>query len=211
MRRSLIACFGIIRSNLTDRNAKRLCELIGVSDTGARTTKEFFAAHSHVSGIKDLAKLQKLAWENDKPSLAVEIAAQFLSATASGIELQMLEEFVAEADAFESYDPQFSLEHLLTELSLGGAGASPTESGGIKVATLHKTKGLQWPNVYLVCLETGHMPNQRANSAEKVREERRLFFVGLCRAEDSVTITLAKYYNGGTRRVPSAFLNEMGF
>jgi DNA helicase II / ATP-dependent DNA helicase PcrA len=210
MRRSLIACFGIIRSNLTDRNAKRLCELVCVSDTGARTTREFFAAHSHVSGIEDLAKLQKLAWENAKPSLAVGIAVQFLRPRASGIELQMLEEFVAEVDAFENYYPQFSLEHLLTELSLGGAGASPTESGGIKVATLHKTKGLQWANVYLVGLEAWHMPNRRANSLEKVREERRLCFVGLCRAEDSVTLTRAKYYDGGTRRAPSLFLNEMG-
>jgi superfamily I DNA/RNA helicase len=139
MRRSLIACFAVIRGNLSARNAKRLCELIGVSDTGARTTNDFFAAHSHTSGIQVLAKLQKLAWENAKPSAAVGIAVQFLRTIASGLEVQMLDEFVAEVDAFENYDPQVSLEHLLTELALGGAAASPTESGGIKVATLHKS------------------------------------------------------------------------
>ena len=208
MRRSLVACFAVIRGNLSDRNAKRLCELIGVSDTSVRTTKEFFAAHSQTSGVQVLAKLQKLAWENARPSVAVGIAVQFLRTIASGVEVQMLDEFVAEVDAFENYDPQFSLEHLLTELALGGAGASPTESGGIKVATLHKTKGLQWPYVYLLGLETGHMPNRRADTAEKVREERRLCFVGLCRAEDAVTLTRVKHY-GRVTKTPSLFLKEM--
>src|SRR5208282_1621077 len=100
MRRSLIACFAVIRGNLSDRNAKRLCELIGVSDTGTRTTKEFFATHSDRSGIQVLAKLQKLAWENAKPSVAVRTVLQFLRAIASGLEVQMLEEFEAEVDAF---------------------------------------------------------------------------------------------------------------
>ena len=209
MRRSLVACFAVIRGNLSDRNAKQLCELIGVSYTSARTTKEFFAAHSHTSGVQILAKLQRLAWQNAKPSVAVGIAVQFLRMNASGLELQLLDEFVAEVDAFENYDPQFSLEHLLTELTLGGAGASPTESGGIKVATLHKTKGLQWPHVYLLGLESGHMPNRRANTVEEIREERRLCFVGICRAEDSVVLTRVKHYDGRVSKTPSLFLKEM--
>jgi DNA helicase-2/ATP-dependent DNA helicase PcrA len=210
IRRSLIACFAVIRGNLSDRNAKRLCELIGVSDTGARTTKEFFGAHSHTPGIQVPLKLRKLAWENAKPSAAVGIAVQFLRTLASAPEAQTLDEFVAEVDAFENYDPQFSLEHLLTELALGGAAAAPTESGGIKVATMHKTKGLQWPRVYLVGLEMGHMPNRRADTQDKMREERRLCFVGLCRAEDSVTLTREKRYDGLTVRTPSLVLKEMG-
>jgi superfamily I DNA/RNA helicase len=141
----------------------------------------------------------------DLSSTAIGIVVQVLRATASGIEHQMLDEFVAEAEAFESYDPQFSLEHLLTEVSFGGAGFSPTEFMGNQVATRYRTKGLRWPNVYLVGLEAGYMSNQGANSAEKEREERRLCFVGLCGAEDSLTVTRAKYYDGGASRAPWTF------
>ena len=61
-------------------------------------------------------------------------------------------------DGFTRFDEDFTLDHLLGELALGSVGGAPTAVGGIKVATLQATKGLQWPRVYLVGLEEGSFP-----------------------------------------------------
>ena len=61
--------------------------------------------------------------------------------------------------ALEADDPEFTLEHVLSELALGGIGLAPTAGGGVKVASLHRTKGLQWPRVYIVGLEQGTLPD----------------------------------------------------
>jgi hypothetical protein len=59
-----------------------------------------------------------------------------------------LSDIVDSVSPFELYDKGFSLEHLLSELALGFIGRPPTAAGGIKVASLHRTKGLQWKIVY---------------------------------------------------------------
>lgn len=116
---------------------------------------------------------------------------------------------VAEVLAFEAHDPEYSLDHLMADLALGGKGGSPAEGGGVKLATIHRTKGLQWPHVFLIGLEQGHLPHYRSTASEEIREERRLCFVGVCRAEESLTITWIRNYKGYPKE-PSPFLQELG-
>jgi hypothetical protein len=42
--------------------------------------------------------------------------------------------------ALEADDPEFTLEHVLSKLALGGIGLAPTVGGGVKVASLHRTR-----------------------------------------------------------------------
>ena len=112
-------------------------------------------------------------------------------------------------EAFEQHDPEFTLEHLLSDLMLGGASGPPTEGGGVKVATIHRTKGLQWPRVYLVGLEEGWLPNWYAKTDEQISEARKLCFVAVCRAEDQLFISRIRSFKGHPQP-PSRFLGEMG-
>jgi DNA helicase-2/ATP-dependent DNA helicase PcrA len=110
---------------------------------------------------------------------------------------------------FERFDPNFTLEHLLTELALKSGGRPPTQGGGVKVATLHGTKGLEWPTVYVLGLEEGKLPDYRAVQDGVVDEERRTCFVGVCRAEDRLILTYSRHFRTSHQH-PSRFLREMG-
>jgi superfamily I DNA/RNA helicase len=95
------------------------------------------------------------------------------------------------------------------DLMLGGASGAPTEGGGVKVATIHRTKRLHWPRVYLVGAEEGWLPHWHAKTDEQISEERKLCFVAVCRAEDELLISRIRSYKGYPQP-PSRFLREMG-
>lgn len=121
-----------------------------------------------------------------------------------------LDQIAASVQGIQARDPDFNLDNLLAELALGGVAGSPTDEDSIKISTIHRAKGLQWPSVYLVGLEEGVLPDFRAeNDDEKQQEEIRACFVGICRAEDDLRITSVAHW-GTWNRQPSRFLSELG-
>lgn len=81
------------------------------------------------------------------------------------------------------------------------------ELDAVTLATLHSSKGLEWPHVVVVGAAEGLLPISHATTDVEVDEERRLFYVGLTRARRSITVTWSR--QGSTRggaRAPSRFL-----
>ncbi len=83
----------------------------------------------------------------------------------------------------------------------------------LKMMTMHAAKGLEFPCVYIVGLEEGILPHERSReSAAQIEEERRLFFVGITRAERQLTLCRCE---GRMKRgqfwvsPPSSFLMEL--
>ena len=83
----------------------------------------------------------------------------------------------------------------------------------LTLMTLHTSKGLEFPVVFLVAVEHGLLPHERSTSDEaEIEEERRLAFVGITRAEQQLQLSYAvqRDFRGQRRRtVPSSFLMEM--
>ena len=98
---------------------------------------------------------------------------------------------------------------LLTDADFGD------DEGNDRVAlmTIHASKGLEFPNVYLVGLEENLFPSiQSLNSRADLEEERRLFYVALTRAQKSVTLSYAENrYRWGNLTIcePSRFIYEI--
>ena len=83
----------------------------------------------------------------------------------------------------------------------------------VVMMTMHSAKGLEFPHVFLVGFEDGLFPGLRAiGDAEEMEEERRLCYVAITRAKDSLTISYAKQrmiYGRTSASLPSRFLKEI--
>lgn len=75
--------------------------------------------------------------------------------------------------------------------AFGGQGGSETH---LNLMTLHSAKGLEFDVVVMMALEEGKLPNYRATTAGMLREERRLFYVGLTRARHEVHLVYSGWY-----------------
>jgi len=87
---------------------------------------------------------------------------------------------------------------------------------GVTLITLHSTKGLEFDHVFLTGMEEGICPHSRSIAEEKgIEEERRLVYVGMTRARQSLTLTRAVYRRifGNEQQLraslPSRFLTEI--
>lgn len=89
----------------------------------------------------------------------------------------------------------------------------PEEKNHVSLMTIHSSKGLEFPNVYLVGLEENLFPSQMAlQSRTDLEEERRLFYVAVTRAMDSCTISYASsrfLWGQAISCEPSRFLDEI--
>ena len=82
----------------------------------------------------------------------------------------------------------------------------------VNLLTLHASKGLEFPYVYIMGLEEELLPHKNSIAAETIEEERRLMYVGITRAKQGLTLTLAEQRkNGGQMKqmTASRFLDEL--
>jgi ATP-dependent DNA helicase UvrD/PcrA len=108
-----------------------------------------------------------------------------------------------------------TLEDILDRAALVSDADDFDEGATVSLMTLHSAKGLEFDAVFLAGLEEGLLPHSRSvDDPKKVEEERRLFYVGMTRAKESLMLTRAVYRrNYGEERMraslPSRFLAEI--
>lgn len=128
--------------------------------------------------------------------------------------IENLQELVNVANEFEPEEVDNALGEFLSQVSLVSDIDSMDEiANNVTLMTLHASKGLEFPIVFLAGCDEGIFPSARcSNSISELEEERRLMYVGVTRAETKLYLTTAKrrqmwgeykYYT------PSRFLEEI--
>jgi DNA helicase-2/ATP-dependent DNA helicase PcrA len=124
-----------------------------------------------------------------------------------------LDELIGKAAEWEDEQPEPSLSKFLEELSLRTTADDQGPLPAVKLMTLHNSKGLEFPLVFLVGLEEELFPHINSlDDPAKIEEERRLCYVGITRAKQFLYLCAATYrYLWGTPRLmrPSRFLKEI--
>ena len=130
-----------------------------------------------------------------------------------------VEEVVNAMAAYEEREEEPTLSGFLDELLLSNREMDDDKDKQLKrnaiaLMTLHAAKGLEFPHVYMVGMEEGLLPHHRsvAVEGEAIDEERRLCYVGITRAQERLTLSLAlTRMKWGKPRdtIPSRFLFEI--
>ncbi|MCG8316164.1 MAG: DNA helicase Rep [Pseudomonadales bacterium] len=82
----------------------------------------------------------------------------------------------------------------------------------VQLMTLHASKGLEFPYVFMMGLEEEILPHRNSIEEDNIEEERRLMYVGITRAQRELTLTMAgkrKQYGEEFETTPSRFLDEL--
>ena len=126
-----------------------------------------------------------------------------------------IQELLSSAREFERRNAEgASISEYLDAVALATDTEARDASGGaVTLSTLHAAKGLEFASVFVVGLEEGYLPHgQSLHDEDELEEERRLLYVGMTRARDSLTLTQADrrlVYGRIESRTPSRFLEEV--
>ncbi|MGD2118011.1 MAG: DNA helicase Rep [Chromatiales bacterium] len=199
----------------------RACKELGLNEQLQKSSSErlqafaqfidFYAEQAQRESATDairklLNEVDYAAWVKDQSSS--EKAAERKNENVEEL-LQWLERLQQDEDKGES------LATLVSHLTLMDVlERQDEEAGGDKVhlMTLHAAKGLEFPHVFLVGMEEELLPHHSSIEEDNIEEERRLAYVGITRARQTLTISLAskrRRYGELVSCEPSRFLGEL--
>ncbi|QLB18542.1 DNA helicase Rep [Mannheimia granulomatis] len=162
-----------------------------------------------IEAVKDL--LAKIQYE----AYLYETATTPKMAEMQSRNVQTLFEWVQgmlEGDEIEEPMNLVQVVNRLTLRDMLERGEDDDEADQVQLMTLHASKGLEFPHVFLIGMEEGILPHQTSLDEDNVDEERRLAYVGITRAQQTLTFSLCKerrQYGEIIKPEPSRFLLEL--
>lgn len=162
-----------------------------------------------IEAVKDL--LAKIQYE----AYLYEMAVNPKVAEMQSRNVQTLFEWVQAMLEGDEIEPPMNLVQVVNRLTLRDMlerGEEDDEADQVQLMTLHASKGLEFPHVFLIGMEEGILPHQTSLDEDNVEEERRLAYVGITRAQQTLTFSLCKerrQYGEIIKPEPSRFLLEL--
>lgn len=188
--------------------------LSGIGRAAGKITefgKQLAAFRQLAAGITVKDLLEKVL---DETGYKAELIAE--DTVESKARIENIEELISKAAEFgdEPDDPE-ALGRFLEEVALvADVDSLNNDDDRVVLMTLHAAKGLEFPKVYMAGMEEGLFPGRMAmfSGDEDIEEERRLCYVGMTRAKESLALTAAhsRMLNGETTYPKtSRFVNEI--
>ena len=208
-----LSLFDIMRSNefLSTLTAKPKAAILEFTDLFAKYRKEFAeteelgdTARNFLTEIGYLNGLQRIYRDLDEANYRQENVYEFLSYLGN-YAYQYKAENQGKAPTLQDFIETYSLmdDNDRTE---------EEEQDGPIMSTVHASKGLEYPVVFIVGMENKVFPHERAINENGLEEERRLFYVAITRAREELYMTCAGErfrFKEYVRCVPSPFLREI--
>ena len=144
-----------------------------------------------------------------------EYATSAKAAEMQSKNVATLFDWVADMLKGDEFNEPMSLNQVVTRLTLRDMlerGEDGDEANQVQLMTLHASKGLEFPHVFLIGMEEGILPHQTSIDEDNVAEERRLAYVGITRAQQTLCFTLCKerrQFGELIKPEPSRFLLEL--
>lgn len=193
----------------------RAAEIPGIGPKAKRALVDF----ARLIGERREEAEAEIAVQIKRLTEAIDLERELMAEGVEGEDrVRNVEELVAGADSFqvedeetEEGDPRMSpLARFLQRISLlADVDGHDSSDNCVSLMTLHNAKGLEFPIVYITGAEEGLLPVTRLDDPDQDEEECRLFYVGITRAEDELTISWARRRRRGGRymdNVPSRFV-----
>lgn len=191
-------------------------ELMGLSPKITKAAREFHDMIRNYTQMQEFLSLTELVEDVLEKTGYLEMLKAEKSLEAQS-RIENLEELLSVTKNFEETNEDKSLIAFLTDLALVADIDSLDDEGekadSVVLMTLHSAKGLEFPVVFLIGLEEGVFPHSRSLMEEaEMEEERRLAYVGITRAEQTLFLTNAQMRTlfGRTNMNPaSRFISEI--
>ncbi|HEC1791096.1 TPA: ATP-dependent helicase [Campylobacter lari] len=205
------------RFNLkSEFNTHPILSLPKINELCAKNLEKIYLFIKKASECKVSTQLVNLILENDYFKEICDILATKRATNKnSNVDLNKKNEILEKINAkmfvlkelAKNYSDNYKYYNFLT------LGASEMSSGsGVNLLSIHASKGLEFELVFVIDLAQGRFPNQKLMSmGGSLEEERRLFYVAVTRAKDTLYLSYAKYDKiKKSNYQPSCFLIEAG-
>jgi DNA helicase-2/ATP-dependent DNA helicase PcrA len=179
-------------------SAASLAGLSPAAKNGCRSLHGLLSAYKRdfASGRSLAETLRKFLHELN---FLVELRSRYDTADEIAAREATVEQVVNALAVYEEQKRKPTLLGFLDDIALAGRELESDKEKQLKgnavtLMTLHSAKGLEFPRVYMIGLEEGILPHHRsiaAEGGEAIEEERRLCYVGVTRAQDHLTLSLA--------------------
>jgi DNA helicase-2/ATP-dependent DNA helicase PcrA len=191
-------------------------ELVGLSPKTTKAAIEFRDLIGNYTRMQEFLSVTELVEEVlDKSGYREMLKAE--KSLEAQSRLENLDELLSVTKSFEESSEDKTLVAFLTDLALvadiDSMDDDDEKSDAVVLMTLHSAKGLEFPVVFLIGMEEGVFPHSRSLMEEaEMEEERRLAYVGITRAEQTLFLTNAQMRTlfGRTNMNPaSRFIKEI--
>jgi DNA helicase-2/ATP-dependent DNA helicase PcrA len=182
-----------------------------LSGAAGSKVKQFFALAEDLRGLAATSSIAELIRELIRRTNFLE---QYGTAGEDEMRRQNIQEVITAADDFEERAQDTSLMSFLDQTALmADQDTLIDDAGRVVLMTLHTSKGLEFPVVFVSGMEDGIFPHRRAfEDTSELEEERRLCYVGMTRAKDRLFLTSAvrrRIYGTELYNPPSMFLQDI--
>lgn len=188
---------------VTLRGAERFFERPEVKNAllNLRAGLHVSSSHKLTQTVKDI--LASIGWRSTAPE----------GGPATRQTWESLNTLVELATDVELANPDATLVDYVSLLDLRNEMEYAPSANAVTLASIHAAKGLEWKAVFLVGLSEGLLPISHATKADEFAEERRLFYVAITRAKQTLALSWShsRHRDSKGYREPSSLLRDLSF